>query len=143
MPNFSQGRVYEEKAFCSLLKSESKRSESSGHFCQIFLLYRTDVKGRIAQMDPHIATIVIGALARSLRETDYIGWYRADRVIGAVLTVLTLESMAHVASHLQKRLAEILQSELSVEESRRLQIRVFLPGELEGFELEEKAVSLG
>jgi hypothetical protein len=86
------------------------------------------------QMDSHVAKTVTAALSRSLRDTDYIGWYRDGRIIGAVLTVLVQESMAQVASHLQKRLAEILQSELSIEESRRLQMRVCLYDELEGIE---------
>jgi hypothetical protein len=46
--------------------------------------------------------------------------------------------MAQVTSHLQKRLAEILQLELSIEESRRLQVRVCLHDELKGIELGEE-----
>jgi hypothetical protein len=97
-------------------------------------VYWTDAQGRIVQMDSHFAKTVMVALSRSLRETDYIGWYRDGRIVGAVLTVLVQESMAQVASHLQKRLAEILQSELSIEESRRLQIRACQHHELEGIE---------
>jgi hypothetical protein len=66
-------------------------------------------------MDSSFAKTVMAALSRSLRETDYIGWYRDGRIVGAVLTVLVQESMVQVASHLQKRLAEVLQSELSIE----------------------------
>ena len=72
-------------------------------------------------MDSHVATTVMAALVGSLRETDYIGWYLDGRIVGAVLTVLVQESMAQVSSHIQKRLAEVLQSELSIEEGRRLQ----------------------
>jgi len=134
MASFSQSGVYNQEAFRYLLESESKRSERSGRFCQILLVHWTDAEGRIVQMDSHAAKRVIVAASRSLRETDYIGWYRDGRIIGAVLTVLVKESMAQVASHLQKRLAEVLQSELSIEESRRFQIRVCQHHELEGIE---------
>jgi hypothetical protein len=135
MTGFSQSGAYNQEAFQYLLESESKRSERSGHRCQILLLYWTDAQGRIVQMDSHIAKTVMAASSRSLRETDYIGWYRDGRIVGAVLTVLVQESMAQVASRLQERLADVLQSELSIEASRRLQIRVCQHHELEGIEL--------
>ena len=134
MESFSRRIAYNQEVFRYLLESESKRSECSGYFSQILLVYWTDAQGRIGQMDSHVAKTVAAALSNSLRETDYIGWYCEGRIVGAVLTVLVQESMAQVASHLQKRLAEVLQSELSIEESRRLQIRVCLDHELEGIE---------
>jgi hypothetical protein len=134
MASLSQSGAYNQEAFRYLLESESKRSERSGRFCQILLVHWTDAQGGIVQMDSHVAKTVMAASSRSLRETDYIGWYRDGRIVGAVLTVLVQESMAQVASHLQKRLAEVLQSELSIEDSRRLQIRVCQHHELEGIE---------
>jgi hypothetical protein len=142
MASFSQSGAYNQEAFRYFLESESKRSERSGHFCQILLVYWTDAQGRIVLMNSHVAKTVMAMSARSLRETDYIGWYLDGRIVGAVLTVLAQESMAQVASHLQKRLGEILQSELSIEESRRLQIRVCLHDELEGIELGEKTFAV-
>jgi hypothetical protein len=50
--------------------------------------------------------------------------------------------MAPVASHLQKRLAEVLQSELSIEARRRLQIRVHPHDGHEGIELGEKTIAV-
>jgi hypothetical protein len=132
--SFSQNSAYNQETFRHLLENESKRSERSGHFCQILLVYWMDAQGRIGQMDRDVAMTVMAVLPRSLRETDYIGWYRDGRIAGAVLTVLAQESMAQVTSYLQKRLAEVLQSELSIEDSRRLQIRVCQHHELEGIE---------
>jgi hypothetical protein len=134
MASFSQSGAYNQEAFRYLLESEKKRSERSGYFCQILLVYWTDAQGRIMQMDSHVAMTVMAALSRSLRETDYIGWYRDGRIVGAVLTVLVQESMAQVANHLQKRLVEILRAELGVEETSRLKIRVCQHHELEGIE---------
>lgn len=134
MASFSERGAYNQEAFRYLLAMESKRSERSGHFCQIILVYWTDAQGRIVQMDSHVAKAVITAASRSFRETDYIGWYRDGRIIGAVLTVLAQESLAQVTTHLQPRLVEILRAELGIEEFSRLQIRVCQHHELENVE---------
>ena len=138
MASFSQNGVYNREAFLYLLESESKRSKRSGHLCQLLLVYWIDVEGRIVQMDSNVARTVMSALSRSLRETDYTGWYHDEHIVGAVLTVLSEESMVQVAGHVQKRLEEILQSELGIEERRRLQIQVCLHHELRGIKLGEK-----
>jgi hypothetical protein len=132
--SFSQSDGYNQEAFRYLLKSESKRSDRSGYFCQILLVYWTDAQGRDVRMNSHAAKTVMAALSRSLRETDYIGWYRDGHIAGAVLTVLAQEAMAQVPTQLQPRLMEILRAELGVEETRRLQIRVCQHYELEDIE---------
>ena len=127
--SLSQSGAYNQEAFRSLLESESKRCERSGHFCQILLLYWTDAQGSIVQI-------------RSLRDTDYIGWYRDGRVIGAVLTVLAQDSMAQLFTHLQPRLAEHIRGKLGVEEISRLQIRVCRQYELESIESGEGTLAV-
>ena len=142
MASFSQRDPYDQEAFRYLLESESKRSERSGRFCQILLVYWTDVEGRIVQMDSHVTKTVMAALPRGIRETDYIGWYHDGCIVGAVLTGLVQGSKGQVVSHLQKRLEEVLQSDLSIEKSRCLQIRVCLHDELERIKLREGTFSV-
>lgn len=137
MASIFQPGAYNQEAFGYLLDSESKRSKRSGHFYQILLLYSTDAQGRIVQMDSYVAKTVMAALPRSLRETDYIGWYRDGHIVGAVLTVLAQETMGQVIIQLQSRLEEIIQAELGVQETRRLQIRACQHYELTGIESEE------
>jgi len=134
MASFSQSGAYNQEAFRYLLESESKRSNRSGYFCQILLVYRTDAQGRIVQMDSHVAKTVIAALSRSLRETDYIGWYSEGRVVGGVLTAVGQDSEAGVSTRFQPSLVEILRAKLGVKETSRLQIRVCQHHELEGIE---------
>ena len=88
-------------------------------------------------MDSHVAKAVIAVSSHSLRETDYVGWYRDGHIVGAVLTVLVQESLAQVSTHFQPRLAEIIRAELGVEETRRLHIRVCQHHELQGIEFGE------
>jgi len=124
--------VYGEKAFGHIIESESKRSRRSGLLFKILLIYRTNTQGALVPMEPDLAKRVIAALFRNLRDTDYIGWYRDGHVLGGVLTVLAPNSEADVCSRLRVRLAESLWDHIGVEESRRLQIRVCQPHELEG-----------
>lgn len=126
--------AYNEKAFRYLLASESKRSERSGYSFTIILIYSADKQGLIVPMDREVADTVVKALFRSLRETDYVGWYLDGRIVGAVLTVLGQDSAMAVSGHIRQRLKEMLRVEVSVEESSRLQIRVFQQHELEGID---------
>ena len=134
LTRFSQTRPHNEQAFRRLLFSESKRSELSGYSFNILLIYSTDKQGLIVQMDHHVGDTVVTALCRSLRETDYIGWYLEGRIVGGVLTVLGQDSAVEVSDHIQQCLMEILRVELRVEEISRLQIRFCQHHELEGIE---------
>src|SRR6185295_6882728 len=137
MADISQSGAYSQETFRYLLESESKRSKRSGHFCQILLIYSTDAQRKIVQMDSYVAKTVMAALPRSLRETDYIGWYRDGHIVGAVLTVLGQETMAQVITQLQPRLLESIRAELGVEETSQLQIRVCQQDEMENIEFGE------
>ena len=129
--------MYNEKAFQYLLASESKRSERSGYSFNILLIYSTDKQGLIVQMDRDMADTAVSALFRTLRETDYIGWYREGRIVGGVLTVLGQDSAVEVSVRIQQRLMEILRVEVSVEKNSRLQIRICQHHALEGIEFGE------
>jgi hypothetical protein len=126
--------MYNEDAFQHLLRSESKRSERAGYSFNILLIYSTDKQGLIVQMDREVANTVVKALFRSLRETDYIGWYREGRIVGGVLTVLRPDSAVEVSVRIQQRLKEILEVDVSVEKNNRLQIRICQHHALEGIE---------
>jgi len=135
MASLTRSVAYNEEAFQYLLEGESKRSKRSGHLYHILLIYCTNEQGILIAMESNIAKTVIAALSRSLRETDYIGWYRAGLIVGGVLTVVKQESMAQVSSHIQKRMADALQVEPRIAENPRLQIRVCQYHELEGVEI--------
>ena len=82
------GYAYNEQAFRYLLAIEQKCSERSG--CP-FLLLLVDLKeesGIGVRIDPMVATKLFSALGLCLRETDVVGWYREERVAGAVLIEL-------------------------------------------------------
>ena len=127
--------VYKEQAFRELLTRESLRSERSGHLCQTLLVYRTNTQGEIVPMEPAIARRVIEVLSRRLRDTDYIGWYREERIVGGILTVMGRDSVGQGGHGLGSRLSEILRKELALGENHHVQIRVYQHDEVKEFEL--------
>jgi hypothetical protein len=126
--------MYKEEAFRFLLASESRRSVRSGHFFKILLVYSIDKRGLVVDMDRGVVDTVVEALFRTVRETDYIGWYLDGRIVGGVLTVLGQDSEVEVSTRIQQRLREIFRAEVSAENNGRLQIRICQHHELEGIE---------
>jgi len=140
--NFTQNGICHEEAFRYLLQAESNRSKRSGHGYHILLVYRTDVHGAVARMDSDVASGVLDALARSLRETDYIGWYREDCIAGGVLTVVGQDSIGDVHERVQQRLKEILQANVDGDKNGHFLIRLCRQHELQGIDFGEKAVAI-
>src|SRR5437899_5702067 len=77
--------VYNEEAFRYFLEIERKRSQVSN---RPFLLLLLDLRpaGPRAGIDETSSVELFTALCRCLRDTAFIGWYRAGAVVGAVLT---------------------------------------------------------
>ena len=126
--------MYNEEAFRFLLASESNRSVRSGYSFNILLVYSIDKQGLVVHMDRDVVDTVVEALFRTVRETDYIGWYLDGRIVGGVLTVLGQNSEVEVSTRIQQRLMEIFRAEVSAEKNGRLQIRICQHHELEGIE---------
>lgn len=127
--------LYSEEAFQSLLASESKRSERTGHHCQILLVYRIDTQGAIVPMEPDFAKIVTTTLFRNLRDTDYVGWYREGRVLGGVLTLLSRDFQTDACTRIRTSLVDTLRSELRLNHHHSVQVRVCQPYEVKAVEL--------
>jgi len=119
------GQAYNEQAFRSFLAIERKRSERSG--CP-FLLLLVDLKeqsGVSVRIDPIVAAKLFSALWLCLRETDCIGWYREERVAGAVLTELGDRHPTEVCRLIGQRVSGVLSEGLPANVARRLQVRVY------------------
>ena len=73
--------LYDEEMFQYFLSLEEMRSQRSSACPPLLLL--VDVKPHVtsSELDDLFET-----LRSSLRETDFVGWYTASRVVGAVLT---------------------------------------------------------
>jgi hypothetical protein len=120
-----RGDAYNEEAFRYLLSIERKRSERSG---RAFLLLLVDLKeqpGASLRIDPIVAGKLFSALWRCLRETDFVGWYREDRVAGAVLlTQLVDGPLMEVCGLVGQRVNAALSEGLPPDVMRRLRVNV-------------------
>jgi hypothetical protein len=118
-------QAYAEDAFHYFLEIERKRSELSN---RPFLLMLIDFKrnaepGR--QIDAAIAAKLFTALAECLRETDFTGWYREGRTIGAVLTQHGQPNGNDLSEVVRQRIVTALESRISSDLGCGLQVRVY------------------
>src|SRR2546426_7694446 len=120
-----RGQAYNEEAFRCFLAIERKRSERSGH---PFLLLLVDLKEQPrvgARIHPTVALKLFSGLWLHLRDSDFVGWYREERVAGAVLTELGDGFRTGVSHLIGQRVTEMLCERLPSDIARRLQVRVY------------------
>ena len=122
------GQANDEEAFLYFLAMERKRSERSG---SPFLLVLVDLKeepGASVRIAPAVSARIFSCLWLSLRETDVVGWYREERVAGAVLTQLAAGPLAEVCDEVVQRVTDGLREGLPAHVAPRLQVRVYQLG---------------
>ena len=124
--------MYNEEAFRYFLAIERQRSEISS---RPFLLLLVDLKQpRVNErIEPALVGKLFSALWSSLRETDFIGWYRDERVAGAVLTQRAEVGGKDMCRLARERVTRVMIERLPKAVADRLQVRVYqLPASLEG-----------
>jgi hypothetical protein len=126
------GESYNEQAFHHFLSIERKRSEAS---TRPFLLLLVEFDKHLDLPVPvghGVASRLFAALAESLRDTDVIGWYREERIAGAVLTDLGDAPQA-IMPTITQRVRALLQRGLPGELAWGIQVRLYqLPARTEG-----------
>ena len=124
-------RPHSEDGFRYLLDNEFKRSERSGRSFRVLLAYLTAPNGSFEKMGSNVASKLLAALSRSLRETDYIGWYRDGHIVGGVLTALGDCPTETVVHQIEQRLVHALEDVVLVDMLSRLRVRLCHYHELE------------
>ena len=126
--------IYPEIVYRDLVRSESKRSKRSGHLCRILLVYHTNAQGLVVPLNSELASKTISVLSVSVRDTDYVGWYRQGRILGVLLTSLRSDSASEGCDNFKIRLVDRLRGALtSTDESFlhiHMRIRMLDQGEL-------------
>jgi hypothetical protein len=79
-------REDEEGAFLYFLEGERSRADRSNRALRLLLVTVEPVPGRAVGMERATAARLLAELKHSLRETDVTGWYRQNRMAGAVLS---------------------------------------------------------
>ena len=118
------GEAYNEEAFHHFLAIERKRSEASA---RPFLLLLVEFEKRLGVSDlvgHDEAARLFAALTEALRDTDVIGWYREQRVAGAVLTDLG-DAPQDIVPHITARVREVLRREFPSDVAPQVQVRVY------------------
>jgi hypothetical protein len=113
--------AYNEEAFQYFLEIERKRAELSN---RPFLLMLVDFN-KSPRIDGLIADELFSVLSLCLRETDFIGWSRAGRVAGAVLTQHGETDGDDLSDVVRQRIGGALRQRLPTDLARQLHTRVY------------------
>lgn len=131
-------RVYPEETFCTFIHRESKRSERSGHLCQILLVYCTNRQGLVVSLGAELGDKTILSLYSNCRDTDYIGWYRQDQILGVLLTTIRRDSIVDGCEEIKARFVRSIRGALLVRDDHSLHICLLRPGELGAFTVSDQ-----
>jgi hypothetical protein len=118
------GQAYNEQAFRHFLTIERKRAARASRSFLLLLVSLRKEPGRSVTIDARAASRLFSGLALSVREVDFIGWYRQQRVAGAVLTQGLAMPEPTAVRAIGERVAQVLGQRLSRREAQRLKVRV-------------------
>jgi hypothetical protein len=119
------GQAYNEDAFRYFLQIERKRAARAHRPVLLLLLDLREQPATGPRIDATLAAKLFSALWRCLRETDVVGWYREDRVAGAVLTQVEDGLRSEVTQVARERVRTALCQDLSTDVARRFRVRVY------------------
>lgn len=119
------GEAYNEDAFHHFLSIERKRSEASARPFLLLMVELERQSGVATEVDPRVAAPLFAGLAECLRDTDVIGWYRDNRIAGAVLTDLGEAPQLIVPTAIAERVTDALRAGLPADVAPRVQVRTY------------------
>jgi lipopolysaccharide/colanic/teichoic acid biosynthesis glycosyltransferase len=112
--------VLNEESFHRVISLERKRTERSN---RPFLLMLLDIDGVLAgDKKGKGLPKIYAALSTSIRETDVIGLYKKNSVIGIMFTELGADSLKSIVNTIVGRISGILYCSLTFEEFRHINI---------------------
>ena len=114
------GLVYNEPAFQYLLDIERRRAEGTRHPFLLMLIECDQLHS--AGVSPERLLPVV---CRSVRETDFVGWYRQGTVVGATLTQDGRRGALRASQIVRDRMVKALGSELPSEFVPQLGLRLY------------------
>jgi hypothetical protein len=120
-----RAQAYNEQAFRYFLQVELKRSQLSNRPSFLLLVDCTNPPGTTEAVSGEAAASVLEKLSTSLRETDFVGWYRDRLVIGAVLTQRHETSAADIQRGVTIRIRKLIDQAVPSSLADRLHVRIF------------------
>ena len=119
------GQAYNEEAFRYFLAIERRRSDRSGRPLLVALVDLKEPPSTSARIDPAVGPKLFSGLWLCLRETDFVGWYREERVAGAVLTQPADGIQTEICRPIARRISGALRNVLPSDVARHLRVRVY------------------
>jgi hypothetical protein len=119
------GQAYNEEAFRYFLDVERKRATRAQRPVVLLLLDLRRLPASSSPIDPLLAAKLFSGLWLCLRETDVVGWFREERIAGAVLTQLDSSPGLNVSQAIRGRVDGAIGNGLPAEISRGLRVRVY------------------
>ena len=105
------GGALDEKTFKRLIAIERKRTERSKSPFVLMLLEVANHQN--AEKSRSALDSIANALASSCRDTDLVGWYKQESIVGAMFTGLVVNDKNSVLSAILNRVSRTLRDELS------------------------------
>jgi hypothetical protein len=115
--------VYNEAAFHYFLAADRSRVQRSRRSMVLVLVSLRLNPGRSEFLADAMASMLFAGLAACVREIDFIGWYRQDRVAGAVLPQGEVTS-SQLRTLVLNRILTSLKHSLPDDVTRHLHVRV-------------------
>ena len=116
------GQAYNQTAFRHFLAIERRRAERSG---RPLLLVLVGFRGSRADgLTATIATAIFRGLGETVREVDFVGWFREGLVAGAVLTQGGGTAAEPTREMVTERVMRALRAHLPASQTHNLRVRV-------------------
>jgi hypothetical protein len=117
------GHAYNEAAFRHFLAADRRRAARSKRSLLLLLIAIRQSPGRPAMLTDATATAIFLSLSASLRDVDFVGWYRERQVAAAVLEQ-GANAPEHARTVVATRVVPVLRQRLSGNHSIDLRVRV-------------------
>jgi len=122
------GTEYNEETFVYFLAIERARAERSNRRLWLLLATLEPVADKPVPIPPASAARLFEGLRLSLRDTDIMGWYRQDRVVGAALSARADAPGYETSGLIEQRVSAGLRKRLPSRVARSLRVRVTQQG---------------
>jgi len=119
------GQAYNEEAFRFFLEIERRRGARAQRPVVLLLLDLRRLPPTGTPIDPLLAAKVFSGLWLCIRETDVVGWFREERIAGAVLTQLDSAPGQNVSQAIRQRVTTAIRTAVAPDLARRLRVRVY------------------
>lgn len=113
-------RALSEEAFKRVIAIERKRTERSQSPFVLMLLEVTNHQN--LERTKRALDCIMTALLAACRDTDLVGWYAENSVIGAMFTGLVVKDRHSILSAILNRVSETLRNELTFEQFSQVSI---------------------